>query len=188
MREVHAWHGDRRHPAPGAWSFSDAETLLTGRGAGNDPPPPGDAAPGGRGAGVRGGGGDGRVGLRDRDRECARDLASEEAGALGARLDRKGRPAPPSLSTFRRVLRRLGGQAVAAAFGAWLAAQAMAGLADASCLVIALYGKVVRGREGPAPTRGDDYRGAGRDRAEGRLSLIHISEPTRLGMISYAVF
>src|SRR5450756_2450201 len=100
MREVHAWHGDRRHPAPGAWSFSDAETLLTGRGAGNDPPPPGDAAPGGRGAGVRGGGGDGRVGLRDRDREWARDLASEEAGALGARLDRKGGKAPHLLAAM----------------------------------------------------------------------------------------
>src|SRR5450759_1622753 len=31
-------------------------------------------------------------------------------------------------------------------------------------------------------------RGAERVRTMGRLSLIHISEPTRLGMISYAVF
>jgi predicted transposase YbfD/YdcC len=86
--------------------------------------------------------------------EWAGDLAPEEAAALGARRDRKGRLVPPSLSTFRRVLRRLDGQAVAAAFGAWLAAQVLAGLADASSLVIALDGKTVRGAragDGKAP-------------------------------------
>jgi predicted transposase YbfD/YdcC len=86
--------------------------------------------------------------------EWARDLAPEEAAVLGAHRDRKGRLVPPSLSTFRRVLRRLDGQAVAAAFGAWLAAQVLAGLADASSLVIALDGKTVRGaraRDGKAP-------------------------------------
>lgn len=86
--------------------------------------------------------------------EWARDLAEQEAAALGARRDRKGRAAPPSLSTFRRVLRRLDGQAVAAAFGAWLEAQALAGLPDASSLVIALDGKAVRGAragDGKAP-------------------------------------
>jgi len=86
--------------------------------------------------------------------EWAADLAAGEAAALGARGDRKGRPAPPSLSTFRRVLRRLDGEAVAAAFGAWLAAQVLAGLADAPSLVIALDGKTVRGAragDGKAP-------------------------------------
>ena len=52
------------------------------------------------------------------------------------------------------MLRRLDGQAVAAAFGTWLAAQVLAGLADASSLVIALDGKTVRGAragDGKAP-------------------------------------
>jgi predicted transposase YbfD/YdcC len=86
--------------------------------------------------------------------EWASDLDPREASALGARRDRKGRPAPPSLSTFRRVLRRLDGEAVAAAAGAWLAAQALTGLADASSLVMALDGKAVRGArsgDGKAP-------------------------------------
>jgi predicted transposase YbfD/YdcC len=86
--------------------------------------------------------------------EWAWDVPPEVAEALGARQDRKGRPAPPSLSTFRRLLRKLDGQALAAAFGAWLAAQVMAGLVDASCLVIALDGKAVRGArtaDGKAP-------------------------------------
>lgn len=56
---------------------------------------------------------------------------------------------PPSLSTFRRVLRRLHGEA--AAFGGWLARQVPAGLAGASWLVIALGGKAVRG-----PRAGDE--------------------------------
>ena len=74
--------------------------------------------------------------------------------ALGARRDRRGRLAPPSRSTFRRVLRRLDGQALAAAFGDWLKSQVMAGLADAGALVIALDGKTVRGAragDGRAP-------------------------------------
>jgi predicted transposase YbfD/YdcC len=86
--------------------------------------------------------------------EWAGDVPPEVAEALGARRDRKGRLAPPSLSTFRRLLRRVDGQALAAAFGAWLAAQAMAGLAGPSCLVIALDGKAVRGardKDGKAP-------------------------------------
>ena len=57
----------------------------------------------------------------------------------------RGRRVPPSRSTFRRVLRRLDAQAVAAAFGAWLKDQVLAGLADAAALVIALDGKTVRG-------------------------------------------
>jgi predicted transposase YbfD/YdcC len=86
--------------------------------------------------------------------EWARDLPPGALEALGARRDRKGRLVPPSLSTFRRVLRRLDGQALAAAFGAWLAAQVLGGLADASLLVIALDGKTVRGAktgDGKAP-------------------------------------
>src|SRR5428012_21395 len=44
----------------------------------------------------------------------------------------------------------------------------------------------IRDRARPgAAGRADRKAGAG---AEGWLSLIHISEPTRLGMISYAVF
>jgi hypothetical protein len=61
---------------------------------------------------------------------------------------------PPSPAAFRRVLRRLDVQALAAAFGAWLAGQVLAGLADASSLVIALAGKSVRGArtgDGKAP-------------------------------------
>ncbi|MGE5288568.1 MAG: ISAs1 family transposase, partial [Micromonosporaceae bacterium] len=77
--------------------------------------------------------------------EWAHDLPPEVLGALDARRDRHGRRVPPSLSTFRRVLRKLDGQALAAAFGAWLAAQVLAGLADAASLVIALDGKTVRG-------------------------------------------
>jgi predicted transposase YbfD/YdcC len=86
--------------------------------------------------------------------EWARDVAPQEAAAPGARRDRKGRPVPPSQSTFRRVLRRLDGEAVAAAFGAWLAAQVTAALGDASSLVIALDGKTARGArsgDGKAP-------------------------------------
>jgi len=86
--------------------------------------------------------------------ERALDRQPEVLAALGARLDRKGRLVPPSLPAFRRLLGRLDGQAVAAAFGAWLAAQVLAGLADASLPVIALDGKAVRGAragEGKAP-------------------------------------
>ena len=52
------------------------------------------------------------------------------------------------------MLRRLDGQALAAAFGDWLKGQVMAGLADAGALVIALDGKTVRGAragDGRAP-------------------------------------
>jgi hypothetical protein len=77
--------------------------------------------------------------------EWAADAPPEVLLALGARADRQGRRIPPSASTFRRVLRLLDAQAVAAAFGAWLAGQVMAGLADAAALVIALDGKTVRG-------------------------------------------
>lgn len=69
--------------------------------------------------------------------EWAADAPPEVLLALDARTDRQGRRVPPSASTFRRVLRLLDAQAVAAAFGAWLAGQVMAGLADAAALVIA---------------------------------------------------
>jgi predicted transposase YbfD/YdcC len=86
--------------------------------------------------------------------EWACDAPPEVLAALGARRDWRGRLVPPSRSTFRRVLRRLEGQALAAAFGTWLKAQVMAGLADAGTLVIALDGKTVRGartKDGQAP-------------------------------------
>ena len=86
--------------------------------------------------------------------EWAGDAPPEVLEGLGAWRDRYGRRMPPSLKTFRRVLRRLDGQAVAAAFGGWLRAQVMAGLADAAALVIALDGKTVRGartKDGKAP-------------------------------------
>ena len=70
----------------------------------------------------------------------AGDVPAEVLEALGTRRDRRGRPGAPSLSTFRRVLRKLDGQALAAAFGAWLPAQVLAGLADTSSLVIAQKG------------------------------------------------
>lgn len=79
--------------------------------------------------------------------EWAGDVPGEALQALGARRDRLGRLVPPSLSTFRRVLRKLDGQALAAAFGAWLTAQVLAGL-DTAPLVIALDGKTVRGAKG----------------------------------------
>jgi hypothetical protein len=80
--------------------------------------------------------------------EWAADVPPEVLAALGAHRDRQGRLVPPSRSTFRRVLRRLDGQVLAAAFGAWLRVQVMAGLADAGTLVIALDGKTVRGARG----------------------------------------
>lgn len=86
--------------------------------------------------------------------EWARDVPPEVLEALDARRDRRGRRVAPSLSTFRRVLRRLDGQALAAAFGTWLAAQVLAGLADTAAVVIALDGKTVRGAktgDGKAP-------------------------------------
>jgi DDE_Tnp_1-associated len=86
--------------------------------------------------------------------EWALDQQPEVLASLGARRGRKGRLVPPSLPTSRRALRRLDGQAAAAAFGAWPAAQVLGGPADASLLVIALDGKTVRGArtgEGKAP-------------------------------------
>ena len=77
--------------------------------------------------------------------EWAADAPPEVLAALDARTDRQGRRVPPSASTFRRVLRLLDAQAVAAAFGAWLAGQVLSGLADATALVIALDRKTVRG-------------------------------------------
>jgi hypothetical protein len=65
--------------------------------------------------------------------------------ALDAWQDRRGRRFPPSLRTFRRVLRVLDGGAAAAAFGIWLKGQVVSGLADAAALLIALDGKTVRG-------------------------------------------
>lgn len=52
--------------------------------------------------------------------EWAHDVPPEVLAALGARRGRRGRLVPPSRSTFRRVLRRLDGQVLAAAFGTWL--------------------------------------------------------------------
>jgi predicted transposase YbfD/YdcC len=86
--------------------------------------------------------------------EWAADVPAEELAALGAWTDRRGRRVPPSRSTFRRVLRRLDGEAVAAAFGIWLKAQVVAGLADAAAVIVALDGKTVRGartKDGKAP-------------------------------------
>ena len=86
--------------------------------------------------------------------EWAADAPPEVLQALGARRDRRGRRVPPSASTFRRLLRLLDATAVAAAFGAWLKGQVMAGLADPAALLIALDGKTVRGartRGGKAP-------------------------------------
>lgn len=52
--------------------------------------------------------------------EWAADVPPEVLAVLGAHRDRRGLLVPPSRSTFRRVLRRLDGQVLAAAFGAWL--------------------------------------------------------------------
>jgi predicted transposase YbfD/YdcC len=87
--------------------------------------------------------------------EWAADAPPEVLEALGAWRDRRrGRRVAPSRKTFRRVLARLEGQAVAAAFGVWLKGQVMAGLADAAALIIAVDGKTVRGAragDGKAP-------------------------------------
>jgi hypothetical protein len=86
--------------------------------------------------------------------EWAADVPAEILAALGAWTDRRGRRVPPSRSTFRRVLRRLDGEVVAAVFGIWLKAQVMAGLVDAAAVIVALDGKTVRGartRDGKAP-------------------------------------
>ena len=105
--------------------------------------------------------------------EWAADVPPEVLEALDAWQDRRGRRIPPSLKTFRRVLRRLDAEAVGAAFGRWLTGQVLAGLADATALVVALDGKTVRGArtrdgQGAAPAGGDDLRGAGSDRPAGR--------------------
>jgi DDE_Tnp_1-associated len=68
--------------------------------------------------------------------EWASDVPAEVLAALGAWADRRDRRVPPSRSTFRRVLRRLDAQAVAAASDTWLKAQVMAGLADAEAVII----------------------------------------------------
>ena len=68
--------------------------------------------------------------------EWAADVPAEVLAALGAWTDRRGRRVPPSRSTFRRVLRKLDGEAAAAAFGIWLTAQVMAGLADAAAVIV----------------------------------------------------
>ena len=77
--------------------------------------------------------------------EWAADAPPDVLAALDARCDRRGRRVPPSASTFRRLLRLLDAEAAAAGFGTWLKGQVMAGLADATALVIALDGKTVRG-------------------------------------------
>jgi predicted transposase YbfD/YdcC len=86
--------------------------------------------------------------------EWAADVPAEVLAALDAWQDRRGRRFPPSLRTFRRVLRVLDGEAVAAAFGIWLKGQVLAGLADGAALLVALDGKTVRGArtgDGKAP-------------------------------------
>ncbi len=86
--------------------------------------------------------------------EWAADAPPEVLHALDARRDRRGRQVPRSASTFRRLLRLLDGEAVAAAFGTWLKGQVIAGPADAAALLIALDGKTVRGAkagDGKAP-------------------------------------
>ena len=55
---------------------------------------------------------------------------------------------------FGEQMAALDGEAVAAAFGIWLKAQVMAGLADAAAVIVALDGKTVRGartKDGKAP-------------------------------------
>jgi predicted transposase YbfD/YdcC len=73
--------------------------------------------------------------------------------ALDAWTDRRGRRVPPSLKTFRRVLRNLDAEA-SPPRSAWLRDQLLSGLADAAAVVVALDGKTVRGaraRDGKAP-------------------------------------
>jgi hypothetical protein len=86
--------------------------------------------------------------------EWAADAPPDVLAALEARCDRRGRRVPPSPSTFRRLLRLLDAEAVAAGSGTWLSGQVMAGQADAAALIIALDGKTVRGartKDGTAP-------------------------------------
>jgi predicted transposase YbfD/YdcC len=86
--------------------------------------------------------------------ERAADAPSDVLAALDARCDRRGRRVPPSPSAFRRLLRLLDAEAVAAGFGTWLRGQVMAGLADAGALIIALDGNTVRGartKDGTGP-------------------------------------
>jgi len=86
--------------------------------------------------------------------EWASDVPVEVLAALGAWTDRRDGRVPPSRSRFRRVLRQLDAQAVAAAFGTWLKAQVIARIADTEAVIIALDGKTVRGAragQGKAP-------------------------------------
>lgn len=55
--------------------------------------------------------------------EWAADAPSDVLAALDARCDRRGRRVPPSPSAFRRLLRLLDAEAVAAGFGTWLRAR-----------------------------------------------------------------
>lgn len=80
--------------------------------------------------------------------EWAGDAPAEALAALDARRDRwRCWRVPPSPATFRRVLKQVDADAVAAAFGVWLTGQVAAGLVDADGLVVALDGKTLRGAQ-----------------------------------------
>src|SRR5450759_5401577 len=111
-------------------------------------------------------------------------VAEADAGVL-ARLGVAG-SRRPCKATTRRVLTRVDGQLLDAVVGAWM--RTRVGLLGAQ-RVIAVDGKTVRGAR--AAGKLAPHLVAALDHTLGvvlGLSLIHISEPTRLGMISYAVF
>src|SRR5450759_1696577 len=92
----------------------------------------------------------------------------------------------PCEATIRRVLTRVDGELLDAVVGAWM--RTRVGLLGGQ-RVIAIDGKTVRGAR--AAGKLAPHLVAALDHTLGvvlGLSLIHISEPTRLGMISYAVF
>src|SRR5450756_1818396 len=79
---------------------------------------------------------------------------------------------------------RLGDQPLGEWFRGWIATRG-----DLAPSTRALYGQLlVRWIDTDVPAGGGGAAASGRVRTVRLLSLIHISEPTRLGMISYAVF
>lgn len=81
----------------------------------------------------------GACGYRAFENTCQK-FTQRQLRALGCQKDEEGRYAPPSDSTFQRVLKKMDAGAVATRVGAWLAEQEIGALAR-----LAIDGKVLRG-------------------------------------------
>jgi Domain of unknown function (DUF4338)/DDE_Tnp_1-associated/Transposase DDE domain len=81
----------------------------------------------------------GACGYRAFENTCAK-LTQRQLRALGCQRDEEGRYAPPSDSTFQRVLKKIDPRVFASIIGAWLLEQEISALAR-----LAVDGKVLRG-------------------------------------------